>query len=305
MTTSQLSRKAIIDLSRVRSDACVSLLMSTVFSGALGRQGEVRFKELLHKAEFALSRDLVREAQVEILLRPAKKILSDTLFWSHQREGLAAYLEGGTIRLYQLAFPVTDRVVVGKQFHVRPLLKTTAQEDFYILILNLDGAQLLQCGEQGLREFVPKGFPESLSEALCLNPSDQPSGSIPEVHHRQSMGMEEDYSKKQLPELLERYQSGLKRGRSAAGLQSCLRAAAAGTVEHLLVAEGVTGSGSLTADSLKISALGPDQPDAEELFERACLDTLRNGGHVNFLSPHSFSNGDQIVAILRYCRTKR
>ena len=115
--------------------------------------------------------------------------------------------------------------------------------------------------------------------------------------------MLEDYSKKQLQELLERYQSGLKRGRSVTGLQACLRAAAAGTVEHLLVAEGVTSWGSLSADSLKISALGQDLPEAEELFERACLDTLRNGGQVSLLSPLSFSNGDQITAILRYCRT--
>lgn len=376
MTSSPLSREAIVELSQVRSDACISLLMSTASSGARSRQGAARFKNLLHKAEFALSRNLVRKGRVEMLLKPARTILGDTPFWSHQTEGLAAYLEGGTIRLYQLTFPVTDRVVVGKRFHVRPLLRTAVREDFYILSLNLNGAQLLQCGEQGVREFVPRDFPESLSEAMSVQTSDQPSGSLPEVHHRQYMGMEEnrkaamepwlrslaravesflgreghplilagvDYvvaeyrkqdryphtlneaiigstkrkshqdladvgrrmleecSEKQLQELIERYRSGLNSGRSVAGLQACLRAAAAGTVEHLLVAEGVTSWGSLSADSLKVSPLGQEQPEAEELFERACLDTLRNGGHVSLLSPLSFSNGDQITAILRYC----
>ncbi|MFA5508641.1 MAG: hypothetical protein WC314_05880 [Vulcanimicrobiota bacterium] len=376
MKTSSLSRKAIVELSQVQSDACISLLMSTASSGARSRQGAARFKNLLTKAEVALSRKQVREDEIETLLKPAKLLLGDTPFWSHRTEGLAVYLESGAMRLFQLAFPVQDRVVVGERFHVRPLLKAAVQEDFYILSLNLKGVQLLQCGEHGVREFAPEGFPESLPEAMSMNTSDhQPNGSRPEVHHRQYMGMEENRkaameqwlrslaravesflgpqgpplilagvqyvvaeyrkqdryphtlseaaigsterkshqdllevarpilegcSEKRLQELLERYQSGLNQGRSIAGLQACLRAATAGTVDHLLVAEGATSWGSFCADSLKVSPLDQEQPEAEELFERACLDTLKNGGDVSLLSPLSFPNGDQITAILRF-----
>jgi Bacterial archaeo-eukaryotic release factor family 7 len=369
----------MLELSQVQSETCISLLMSTDSSGPFSRQGATRFKNLVQEAEVGLGHRSIREDEIERLLKPAKQLLADTPFWSHQMEGLAVYLEGGTSRVYQLPFAVQDRVVVGGRFHVRPLLKAAVQENFYILNLNLSGAQLLECSEHGVRELVPEGFPESLQEVMAADSSEtsssHQSSPRPDVHHRSGMGMEEnrklaleewlrslarsveaslgsksgplvlagvDYvvaeyrkhdrypqtlgeavtgstermSHKELEEagrqklekpikqrfesLLERFQSGLNQGRSASGLEACLCAANAGQVDHLLVAEGTTRWGSFSAESLQVSLLDQEQPDAEELFERVCLDTLKNGGDVSFIPSVSVPNGNQIAAILRF-----
>lgn len=379
MKASSLSRKSVMELSQVQSDTCVSLLMSTSSSGPESRQGAVRFKNLVHNAQTALHQRNLREDEIEKLLSPSQHILSDRKFWSHQMEGLAVYLENGSMRLYQLPFTVPDRVVVGDCFHVRPLLKAIEQESFYVLDLNLNHAQLLRCDAHGVSEFVPEGFPDSLVSAMMPNSSESSSslhnGGHPEVHHHVRMGVEEnrkmvleewlrtlarsvetflgdessplvlagvkyviaEYRKhdryqhtvdevisgsteklsanelgemgrrklerlkrERFENLLEIFQSELSEGRSVAGLAACLREASTASVEHLLVAEGLTEWGSFSAETFAMEILNDEHPGALELFERACLDTLKNGGRVSVVPVNQMPNESQIAAILRF-----
>ncbi|MGE0493873.1 MAG: hypothetical protein AB7S38_31990 [Vulcanimicrobiota bacterium] len=362
MESPTLNRKAILELADVQAKTCVTLLMDTARSGPSARQGQIRFKNLVSQAEAELKARNLRQDEVAALLKPTEQLLIDTLFWSYQMEGLAIYLEGGTRRLYQLPFPVQDRVVVADQFYVKPLLKAATNENYYVLSLNLNGVQLLLCGAQGvsvfsleataksLKEFmdateispelqhhgraasrgaptssyhghggnedlrkvalgewmgslarVVEGvlleerlplvlagveyvvgeyrthdrYPHTVPEAVLGSPERKSPSELRQASWQRVKGLFEE----RLQQELGRFQAGAGTGRSICGLEECLQAAAEGRVEHLLVADGGR---------------------TEELSERACLDTLRNGGSVSVLSPEMVPGGGQIAAILRF-----
>lgn len=387
MRTTPLNRKAILELAEVQAPVCVSLLMETAAKGQQARQNQIRFKNLVQQAQVSLEARNLRQEEIEKLLGPTEQLLVDTPFWSHQMEGLAVYLEGGRRRLYQLAFPVVDRVVVADRFQVKPLLKAATGENYYILNLNLSGVQLLECGPAGVTESAFEEVAASLEEAMAvkeyvsqlqlhsgapapgrggrtavyhghgggaqdvrqvalsewlgavaravegfLGADDRPlvlagvdyvvgeyrkhdryahtlAVAVPGSHERKSArdlqraGWEKvkGLFEQRLQREMERFQAGISAGLSVTGLEECLKAAGQGSVAHLLVADGVVQWGTYSAaGNGEVCRLDQQQPDAEELFERACLDTLRNGGEVSLLSPSSMPGEHQIAALLRF-----
>jgi len=139
-------------------------------------------------------------------------------------------------------------------------------------------------------------YPHTLSQAIHGSTERMSVKELEEAGREKLVGP----IKQRLENLLERYRSGLNQGRSTAGLQACLQAAGAGMVDHLLVAEDATLWGSYSAESRQLRSLEQGQPNAEELVERVCLDTLKSKGDVSFIPSLSMPNGRQIAAILRF-----
>jgi hypothetical protein len=150
-----------------RGNLCVSMYLPTHRLGPETRQDPIRLKNLLKQAEERLRNNGLRRADAEEILEPARKLLSDRVFWQHQSDGLAVFASPKTFHSYRLPFSFTELVVVTDRFHVKPLLPLLSGDGrFYVLALSQKQVRLLQGTRHSVGEVNLEDVPTSLAEAL-------------------------------------------------------------------------------------------------------------------------------------------
>ena len=66
--------------------------------------------------------------------------MEDCSFWQHQDRGLALFLDGNGLRSFQVPLPLTEQVVAGPRFHLKPLLPLLAA-DWTFRVLTVTAGQ--------------------------------------------------------------------------------------------------------------------------------------------------------------------
>jgi len=146
---------------------CVSLFMPTERKGNETQQNGVRLKNLLRDAEEKALRAGIRSPDIRQLLDPARARIIDSLFWQHQGDGLAVFLSPESTFFYRLPFPFDPLVVIGKRFHLKPLLPILSDDGhFYIVALSQKNVRLLEGTHYTVNEVPLEGIPTSLTEIL-------------------------------------------------------------------------------------------------------------------------------------------
>jgi hypothetical protein len=131
----------------------VSLYLPTHRYGAETQQGPIRLKNLLGAATEELIAGGLRRPEVDELLGPARRLLTDGEFWQYQADGLAVLLSPGDTRLYSLEQPPEELVLVGDRFHFKPLVETMLGEHrFWLLALSRRSVRFFRGGRRGLSE---------------------------------------------------------------------------------------------------------------------------------------------------------
>lgn len=145
----------------------VSIYMPTHQAGKDTRENPIRFKNLLREAERQLSEIGLREREFGPLLTPARALMDDNVFWQNQRQGLALFLYGGHMQHYLLPYAPDELTAVSQHAHLKPLLPLLTNDGrFFILVMSLNSARLLEATRYSVSE-VPLGdMPTSLAEAL-------------------------------------------------------------------------------------------------------------------------------------------
>jgi len=140
----------------------VSVYMPTERTGSGVDAQSLRFRALLRRA-----RDLLDGGESPDLFGSVGDLVDDADFWRHQAEGLAVFLAPGFERLYRLPFALPELVVVGSNFHTRPLLELLqAPGRFWILALSQKEVRLWEGSATGLSPVDLANVPRSLQEAL-------------------------------------------------------------------------------------------------------------------------------------------
>lgn len=153
-------------LSEPRSGYTVSVYMPTHQAGKDTRENPIRFKNRLQEAEAQLAGHGVRQDDIDALLHAAHE-LEDYRFWQNQRAGLALFLQGGELRHYRLPYAPDELTVVSKRAHLKPLLPLLTNDGrFFILVMSLNSARLLEATRYGVSELPLDDMPTSLAEAL-------------------------------------------------------------------------------------------------------------------------------------------
>lgn len=152
-------------------EPCISIYMPIHKSGPESQQNPIRLSNLLHQAEEELKAIGMEPLAIEVLLKPAWRLLKNDHFWLQSGEGLAIFLSEDLAHHYHLPVAFDDLVVVGKHFHVKPLLPVlNGGEKFYILALSIGGTRLLEAGRNVLKEVeLPEGTPRTLAQALMYD----------------------------------------------------------------------------------------------------------------------------------------
>jgi Bacterial archaeo-eukaryotic release factor family 7 len=165
-----LSTDELKALMEKREGPCVSVFMPTHRTGPETQQDRIRFKNLLKQAEERLTHNGLRGPNAKELLEPAQVLVQDSLFWSHQSDGLAAFFSAEGFRQYSLPFNFDELVVVADRFHLKPMLPILSGDGrFYVLALSQNQVRLLQGTRYSVDDLDLDGIPRSLEAALRLD----------------------------------------------------------------------------------------------------------------------------------------
>ena len=83
------------------------------------------FRRLVDDLDAALEAAHPRH-EIERLLAPFRRLAGDADFWRHTRDGLAVLGSGGSARVFLLQRPVAPLAVVGRRYHLLPLVQLAA-----------------------------------------------------------------------------------------------------------------------------------------------------------------------------------
>jgi len=150
-----------------QDSVCLSIFIPTYRAGADIQKSPIKLKNQLKQAEEQLLAAKVRRRDVASLLEPIERLLPDSLFWKHQSDGLAVFRAQGFMHSYRLPVRFKELVVVGRRFHLKPLLPFLSHDGhFYILALSQNQIRLIGATRQVVDEVELEGLPTSLAEAL-------------------------------------------------------------------------------------------------------------------------------------------
>lgn len=144
----------------------VSIGMPTHRAGQEIMQDPIRLGNLLDRAEERLvARGLRRDDARNIILRPARELVTDKEYWRHQQDGLALFLAPGVFHQVKAPAPLPEVVQVGRRFHILALLRALGPEEpFLLLSLSQQRVALHAGGRDGLTPQDTRGYPQSVQE---------------------------------------------------------------------------------------------------------------------------------------------
>jgi hypothetical protein len=146
---------------------CVSIYLPMYRVSPETKQNSIRFKNIIREAEQRLRTSGLRIKEVRKILKPARTLLKDSIFWQHQSDGLAVFISPEVFRYFYLPFHFKELLVVTDRFHIKPLLQLFSMDgQFYILALSQNEVKLFQCTRYSISELDLEGVPKSMAEAL-------------------------------------------------------------------------------------------------------------------------------------------
>ena len=147
--------------------------MPTHSTGKEVRQDPIRLKNLLADARSKLLAAGLSEGDADTTLGPVTALLEDRDFWQHQGSGLALFIDENQTSEYRVPLALEERVVVGRRFHVTPLLPVLAADGhFSVLTITAEKATLFDASRYELAEDRAAGLPD---RALVENDYESPA----------------------------------------------------------------------------------------------------------------------------------
>lgn len=169
-----VTNKTISDLIAQQSSHLITLTMPAYSTGEETKKNKITFKNLIQKAEKMLEESGLKPEDIQERLSEAKALLEQPLFWAHQDQGFAAYLDGSNLQTFKLPYPVKEQVYLKDHFLITPLLPMLALEGtFGILALSRKSLRLLHGTRHGMTDITPDGISRSEDQYLEVTPEKQ------------------------------------------------------------------------------------------------------------------------------------
>ncbi len=221
------------------------------------------------------------------LLSPIDTLLNDSIFWSHQQDGLAVFVSPSEFQYYRLPLSFDLVTEVGKQFHLKPLMPLLTQDQqFYLLTLSQNQIRLFQGSPQSIYPLNLDGIPESLNEALRYDDLEKQlqfntrmpqggDGKRAASFHGQGIGMEN--TKKDLLQFFHKVDKGIQEKITQpeaplvlAGVDYLFPIYREANTYSQLIDKGITGNPEdMTLKALHQEALGVIHPLFRQVQEKA------------------------------------
>lgn len=160
-------REHLDELLQADNGVRATIFMPTHRSGKETRQNPIRLRNLI--AEAAQQLDNYEKGSDEILAG-VRDLIDDNDFWQHQADGLAIFAGPDGLASYRLPISFEEKVVVGKRFHIKPLLPLISGESrFFVLAVSQNETRMFVGSRQHMKILELESVPESLASALAYD----------------------------------------------------------------------------------------------------------------------------------------
>lgn len=178
-----LTRDDLLTLLADTASPAVSIFLPTHVAGREIAQDPVRLRNLLTQAEERLEQGGMRRTDAADMLKPGYDLVADGVFWRHQSNGLALFINARQTIVHKVPVEVPETLYVDDRFHIRPLLPVlSADGRFIVLTVTQREAHLYEGSRFGLTEVpieeLPRGtenlftVPDRMGEA-SMRPDDR------------------------------------------------------------------------------------------------------------------------------------
>lgn len=172
MTATTITLEELKNLMACEGAFCLSLYMPTQWqgTGTDTQQNQIRFKNMIRKAEDQLLESGMKVSDIKTFLHPAQELLSEAVFWKNQSKGFALFLADGTFKYFKTLRSFNETVLLSKQFHLKPLIPLfEGATSFFILAFSQNNVRLIRCTGQTAQETILSEAPTNMNEALNLD----------------------------------------------------------------------------------------------------------------------------------------
>lgn len=145
---------------------CISIYLPTHIFGNDITEDPIRLKNLLNKCQNKLESEFSKK-QVSMILKPGFEILSDSMFWNHQNQGLTIFTSPSFTECFHLSLMPEEKFYIGSYFYILPLIPMLIKsKDYYILILNQKHIKLFRANYNNVYEIELPNIPANIDEIL-------------------------------------------------------------------------------------------------------------------------------------------
>ncbi|CAI2039992.1 Uncharacterised protein [Serratia fonticola] len=178
------SREEYAYLADIRSDACISIYISTSPLHQQLEASKIQLGNYIKEALLRVANQGLDKRRIALLEEELYSVLEDESFWDLHARSLAVFATPDSIRTYRLANELSHRLEVGERFYLKPLLRAlTFPHSAYILALSENQTRLIEFfADAPAEEMKVPDMPTRMKDAMgsaALN--DHHHGA---VHHK-------------------------------------------------------------------------------------------------------------------------
>jgi hypothetical protein len=149
-------------LKEVKSDCCVSILLTTHRTPPGNEKDDIVLKNLVREAETRLKAECDRE-NAKIITEKIHQLASE-IDYRYNLEGLGLFVSQEIAEYIRVPINIKNQVVIGNNFATRDLVRALEEDpNYFILVLSRERARLIQAWADKETREVKDGFPKENS----------------------------------------------------------------------------------------------------------------------------------------------
>ncbi len=162
METAQLQETKLL-LNAKKSYPSISIVLPTSTKYRQYRQDEEKLKLIINEVEDKIFQQFPASIAAPLIGKLFK--LYQEVDFSHLSEGLAIYVSREQAEIFNLSFPVKEKVIIDKSFEIRDLLyETKHSHDYLVLLLGSKGNKLFKGFNRSIEGIEFKDAPKNAKE---------------------------------------------------------------------------------------------------------------------------------------------
>lgn len=169
-----VSDKTVDAILEKNGNPLVTLTLPTHKKGEEIKQDPIRLKNLIGETIEELKNKGLKHAEAEEFMSEASELLNQPRFWTHQDNGLVAYIAKDFFKYFKLPYSVEEKVYVNSHFLITPLLPMVSMDGtFSVLAVSRKNARLLHCTRNEVMDITPENAPKGVKDYLEVTPEKE------------------------------------------------------------------------------------------------------------------------------------
>jgi hypothetical protein len=157
----------ILSLRRQETDNAISIYIPTGITGDY-QKNRILWKNACQTALKGLNNET---KNAEEIMAPAFELANDSKFWAYQTNGLAAFIDKKTFKIYHLSRAVPEFVHLHNHFYLNPLLEEVSKNiRLFVLAISQQKVEFFEAVEDGIYPvFIDDIVVQNMQEALNID----------------------------------------------------------------------------------------------------------------------------------------